>query len=338
MKSELLSIEILKGKRKKKIKLGRIIELIIIFLVIAFNAIMIFIGNILYYKAINVDTNKNVNQYKLMTPYFNEVNFNSYKKDDVTITSKYGYKLNGTFIHNPTPSKNTVVLLHDLGASRWSSLKFLDMYINKGFNVLIYDARDHGTSGGTDVSYGYYEKYDLDKWISYIQSRNIGGIIGVHGEGLGAAVALQHMQVNRTFRKVKFYIADSSYSNLKDEFSIRLSEEMHIKIPFLNNLILFYEEKVMNYKSHFNFTDLSPINNMEVVNTPVLFIHGENDNYPPAKMSKDMFDKKSGFKNILIVPNASHGQTFTSDEKDYTNAVYKFIDNAINDKNNKGVL
>lgn len=335
MRSELLNIEILKGNRKKRIKLGKIIELLIIFLLIAFNIFMIFVGNILYFKAIHVDTNKNINQYSIDKEYFNEVLYNSYKKDNVTIYSKYGYKLNGTFIYNPVPSKNTIVLLHDIGASRWSSLKFLDMYINKGYNVLIYDARDHGTSGGTDVSYGYYEKYDLDKWVSYVQSRNIGGIIGVHGEGIGAAVALEHMQINRTFRKVKFYIADSSYSNIKDVLSIKLSESIHLKIPTLNNIILFYEEKVMNYKAGYNFTDISPINNIEVVNTPVLFIQGEKDDIIPVYMSKDMFNKKNGLKSILVVPKATHGQTFTLDKKDYINAVYKFIDKAIQDK---GVL
>jgi pimeloyl-ACP methyl ester carboxylesterase len=58
------------------------------------------------------------------------------------------------------------------------------------FDVLAYDSRAHGESGGNACTYGYYEKRDLSRAIDLIGLRPVVAL----GISLGAAVAL-HVHV-----------------------------------------------------------------------------------------------------------------------------------------------
>jgi alpha/beta superfamily hydrolase len=41
-------------------------------------------------------------------------------------------------------------------------------FLKRGLAVFIYDHRNHGISGGWDRSYGYYEKFDLEKCTDWV--------------------------------------------------------------------------------------------------------------------------------------------------------------------------
>ena len=59
----------------------------------------------------------------------------------------------------------------------------MDMFLKRGFAVFIYDHRNHGLSGGSDTSYGYYEKFDLKKCTDWVFDKLGKDIMeGLHGE------------------------------------------------------------------------------------------------------------------------------------------------------------
>jgi fermentation-respiration switch protein FrsA (DUF1100 family) len=318
-------------RRANKKKGPKLIINIIVTIFLVVNLAGLYAGNDFYKKTFNIDTKKNIDQFETSKAYFNEKRYSSLQKEEVSVTpTQNNYKLYGTYIKNPKASKDTVILLHGLSGSRWTVLKYADMYLDRGFNILIYDGRNHGESGGTDVTYGFDEKYDLDRWVNWLYTKNKGGIIGVHGESMGAATALLHSQLNESKKKVSFYIADSSYSNLKDLLRNKAKEVYNIKSNLTANTLLFYADKVNKLKNQFNFDEVSINNIVKEVSIPILFIHGEDDSVLPKTIAEDLYNAKQGPKELYISKSSGHEQAFVNNSEEYKENIYKFLDSYIN--------
>ncbi|MCM0648353.1 alpha/beta hydrolase [Clostridium swellfunianum] len=314
----------------KKNKTSLILN-IIVFIFIAVNLGGLYAGNVFYKKAFEIDTKKSIDQFEANKQHFNLNRYNSLVKEEVAVTStNNSYKLYGTYIKNPKPSKDTIILLHGLAGSRWSMLKYADMYLDKGFNLLIYDARNHGDSAGKNVTYGFYEKWDLDRWVNWLYTKNKGGVIGVHGESMGAATALLHSELNQSKKRVSFYICDSSYSDLKELFKLRLKEDYKLKSKLASNVLLFYADKVNKLRNQFNFEKASPINVIKEITTPVMLIHGSGDSFVPSKMSEDLHASNPSSTELYIAQNSNHVEAYLNHNEVYTERVYKFIDTILN--------
>jgi uncharacterized protein len=318
----------LKGERRvKKNRWPIIIINIIVLIFVTVNLAGIYAGNIFYKKAFEIDTKKELDQYELNKSTFSEKRFNTLHKEEVSVTSNVNnYKLYGTYIKNSKATKDTVILVHGLSGSRYTVLKYIDMYIDRGFNVLIYDSRDHGFSGGQNITYGFNEKFDLDRWVNWVYARNKGGIIGVHGESMGAATALLHSKLNEDKKRVSFYIADSSYSDLIELFKMKLSEDYNIKSKFAANALLFYVDKINKIKNQFNLEEVSPKGIIKDVTTPVLFIHGQSDSFVPPNMTEEIYEQKQASKELYIAPDSQHVQAVLKNRDEYKEKVYGFLD------------
>lgn len=310
--------------KSNRIKMISIILFSIIF--ILFNSAGLFIGNLIYTKACREQTSRGVaNLHQIYKNTFDDNRFLKLSKEEVVINSKYGYKLSGTYIHNPVKTENTVVIVHGIRGSRWESLKYADIYLNKGFNALVYDSRFSGESGGNDISFGFYEKYDLNEWIKWVHNKNPNGIIGVHGESMGGATALLHSKLNEQSKLVSFYVSDCAYSDLGNLLMFRLKEDYGIKNKYLASIIVTYTNIIAYVRSGFTFSEVSPINSIKDVKTPIMFVHGDSDSFIPFSMGNDMYYVKPGKKAIYIAPYSGHAQSYLYNRKEYTQKVYDFL-------------
>lgn len=260
--------------------------------------------------------------YKSSFDYERFTHLESY---NVSITSSFGYELLGTYIFNLKPTNNTVILLHGIGCDRWESMKYADMYLDLGFNVLAYDSRAQGSSGGKDITLGFFEKIDLEniiKWVSWV---NPNAIIGVHGESLGAVTALLQAEVDPNNNDVNFYVVDCPYSDLWDLMNVKISGDFMPSFQPTAAFILFYANIVALKKSHFSLHAVSPITEISDVKTPILFIHGSNDTFIPASMSLELYLRKKGPKGIYISPGAEHAMSYLTNTAEYSAKVKQFL-------------
>lgn len=311
---------------KSRKKLRKFILITFLVMLIVINIGGFYIGNVFYDKVCKMSFDKNSDSYSMFKSTFDYVRFDSLSKEEVTINSSFGYKLSGTYIYNSVPSSSTVIIVHGITGSRWESMKYADIYLNLGFNVLIYDSRYHGKSGGGNISLGYYEKDDLESCVQWVKKKNQGGIIGIHGESMGAATALLHANMNESKKEVSFYIADCPYSDITQLFKEKLTEEIKPHSNIISDLIVFYSSMVVVYRSGFSLYAISPIKAIENVRTPIMFIHGADDDFISPVMSMDLYaNKKYGPKYLYIAPNAGHAQSYLKNKDEYTAKVDQFL-------------
>jgi fermentation-respiration switch protein FrsA (DUF1100 family) len=317
---------------KKPETFNKKIFIILISLVILINIILLAAGNY-FYKTImtyNISIKYTQEQYQkeLAAIQFNIDRFNSLQKENVTLYSKFGYQLKGILIRNSVETQNTVILVHGIGKDKtWSSMKYGDIFLDQGYNIFVYDSRNHGESGGDHPSYGYYENEDLQTCVSYIRSQNPEGIIGIHSESLGAATALMHAENYNNNNEVAFYIEDCGYSDLYELYTAR-TVDYNIPKP-LCPVILDYLSLVCKVRSGFFLSEVSPIKNIDKVTTPILFIHGDSDDFVPATMANDLYSKKTGIKALYYAKGAGHAKSIDVDKVKYNEEIVNFLKSVV---------
>lgn len=246
----------------------------------------------------------------------------------VSLNSRFGYRLEGTFIANPSPANKTVIFVHGLAATQSMGLHVLDMYLDRGYNLLIYDSRSHGASGGPCVSWGYYEQYDLDQWVDWLEQKQPGGVIGVHGISLGATTAVMHSVLNESSRRVQFYIADSAYSDLPQLLEQQLAKHTRSNNLLWIDILIHYASLISYLQSDFAYAAIRPAAAMGTVTTPVLYLHGEADTLVPVDMSRELAaatNAANGYRELHTFPGIKHGRAALDSKQEYQAAVTNFL-------------
>ena len=249
---------------------------------------------------------------------------------NVSLDSRLGYTLQGTYIPNPTPSKNTVVFVHGIAGSRLMGLWYAPIYLGEGYNVLLYDSRASGESGGNSISWGFYEKHDLDQWVDWVEQRHPNGIIGVHGVSMGAATALMHAEMNETTHRVKFYVADSSYADLEELLTQQIDAVVNLHNPLWVKILLRYSSVAANWQAGFRYQDVSPIHSVHNVTTPILYLHGDADVVVPFYMNEQLYGATKGYKRKYFFHGDAHAMAIFNHKAEYQRQILSFINAALN--------
>ncbi|HEV8292761.1 MAG TPA: alpha/beta hydrolase [Tepidisphaeraceae bacterium] len=68
--------------------------------------------------------------------------------------------------------KRTVVLCHGVGSAKERQLDLAQYLSGRGYNVLVFDFRGHGESGGNFISYGVRERFDVMAAIAWAKAKH----------------------------------------------------------------------------------------------------------------------------------------------------------------------
>ena len=301
----------------------RLLLICFLFGFIAANAAGLFMGNIIYNEMCVRHSRLHANN----TGRWQQILENgktSRNWQDIRMPSRFGYSLTGTFIPNPQTTDKTLIFLHGFSESRLAGLSYLNIYLNAGYNLLLVDSRAHGESGGQSVTWGVYEKHDVDQWVDWLRHRFPKGTIGMHGISMGAATALLHAGLNESNKRVAFYIADSAYSDLESLLADQMSQRLQLPGNIPPQVLLPYANAVTYLRARFTFGAASPLRIVQQVTTPVLYIHGEADRLVPASMSQQLYSMTKGQRQIQLFPRADHVSSIYTDRSRYRTVVQGF--------------
>ncbi|RLQ90650.1 alpha/beta hydrolase [Falsibacillus albus] len=250
--------------------------------------------------------------------------YESLPKEEVWIPSSFGYMLKAVFIKPHSDSRRFMIFSHGVSESKTNSIKYMNLFIKKGFNAVLYDHRRHGESGGKTSSYGHYEKNDLKAVVDELLKREGEGIIfGIHGESMGAVTAL--MYAGTMEDRADFYIADCPFSDFRLQISHQLQQIL--KIPA--NWLLPLADFSLRLRDGYSFKDVAPIQAVEHISKPVLFIHSQLDTFILPAMTEELYRHKKGPKKLFLAEYGGHAQSLNENPAEYEQAVDDFLDECV---------
>jgi hypothetical protein len=246
--------------------------------------------------------------------------FDFYQKnlsEEKTIKSRFGYSLRLYYFRNPSSNK-LVVLSHGHTYTHHGCIKYARMMSGFGYNVVMYDQRFHGNSEGKNTTLGYYEKFDLFDIIT-VALVDFEGIklLGTYGESMGAATVIQEKSIDE---RVDFCISDCAFCDL----SFLIKEK--IKARKLPKFIYLFIDLFVKAITGVRMREISPINDLERITIPILFIHGKQDEFIGYWHTEKMYEKYNGDKEIFLADNnATHAMSYFAEKKEYEEKVKVFI-------------
>ena len=228
----------------------------------------------------------------------------------------------------------TVVVHNGYRSGQNSMLAHAKMFSDMGYNVLIPDIRAHNSSEGSYITFGHYEKDDLNGWIDQEVQMKPGQEVILAGVSMGAATTI--LSQENAHPNVIAYIADCSYSSVEQQFKDTLGLLEH----FLGSNAMFEKydwkgrEATLIHK--LNEEKTKPVLGMDIYNTspleavddtgiPKLFIHGAADTFIPPAAQDLLYDKAIGYKEKLTVADAGHGVSLAVAPEQYVAAVQSFL-------------
>lgn len=250
--------------------------------------------------------------------------FNALPKEEVSIPSPFGYNIKAVFVH-PNPGNKYMIFCHGVTENKFNSLKYMNLFLQKGFNAVIYDHRRHGESGGKTSSYGFFEKHDLKAVVDELIKRQGEDVyFGIHGESMGASTML--LYAGSIEDRADFYIADCPYSDFGEQLSYRMTKE--VKLP-VHGLLLPLADLFLKLREGYTLKDISPRSVVENIEKPVLFIHSVPDDFILASMTEELFDKKKGSKKLYLAVNGLHAQSYNENKEQYEQAIDEFLEEVL---------
>lgn len=243
---------------------------------------------------------------------------------DEYITSHDKLKLHAFKILNKSNSNKWAILVHGYTGSCTDMGEYAIKFYDMGYNILIPDLRGHGVSDGKYIGMGWPDRLDMLKWIDLIMSISQESQIVLYGISMGGAT-VSMTSGEKLPKNVKAIISDCAYSCVWKQFSHQLKVLYSLPtFPIINLSSL-----VTKLKAGYNFKQASTLKQVSKSVTPMLFIHGDMDDFVPYSMMEELFNAAKCEKEKLSINGAGHARCASTDPETYWSSIFNFIDKYI---------
>ncbi|MDF2961138.1 MAG: alpha/beta hydrolase [Paenibacillus sp.] len=233
--------------------------------------------------------------------------------------------LKGWFIPASDPSapaKMNIIFAHGYRENRLQTgaeaLKLAKELVTQGYNVLMFDFRNSGESGGDLTTVGYLEKLDLLGAVDWTRAHHPGKI-ALHGFSMGGTTSLLAAAEDPQIAGV---VADSPFNHLTRYLEDNLPVWSHLPdFPF-TPLILGILPPLTGIVTD-QVDGLAAVD--RIYPRPVLFIHSAEDRSIPYRNSESMWEKHKDRFQIWKAPaGPEHVRVHAKLSKEYQSRVLDF--------------
>lgn len=239
-------------------------------------------------------------------------------------SSKNKYNIEVMHIKSKIETNKTIILVHGIRGSFYDLLPVAFRYLDDGYNIILYNQRQSGLTGGKTSTFGLYERLDLEEVATVARRIYKEGQIGVHGFSMGAATAIMHSELNEISNLVDFYIADAPFHTMASAVAYSARHKDKIKIP--SWYVKFAGDTVLRLRQRVAYSDIMPVSVIHHTTCPVLLIHGEKDDVTSPLGSRQLFDAIHHDKRRLeLFPEEGHCTAHFRNEQEYFKRIYQFI-------------
>ena len=258
----------------------------------------------------------------------------SFPQEDHYITSHDGLKLHAKYFEY-APGAVTEIMFHGYRGSAERDLSGgIQRCFALGRNVLLIDQRTSCGSEGNVISFGINEHKDCLGWIDFAVKQFGPDVkLVLTGISMGASTVL--MAAGKSLpENVVGVLADCGFSSPKKIIQ-KCAKDMHLPA----RLIYPFIKLGAKLFGHFDLEEYTPLDAMKTCKIPVIFFHGEDDDFVPCEMSREIYDTCTSPKRIVTVPKAGHGLVYLVDNNKYfQNVVEFFSENGVETKLVKQVI
>lgn len=247
--------------------------------------------------------------------------------EHVVIESGDGLKLHGDFFFAEENPKRVAICFHGYTSSAMSNASFASFLHKQGITCLLVDNRSHGNSEGQYIGFGILDRYDCFKWIDCVKSKFGDDCeIMLYGVSMGASTVLMAAGMKECPSNVKLVVSDCAFTSPEDVFTHILKRDYKMqKFPVMN-----INNMICRKKAGYGFGDYSTLDAVQTAKCPILFIHGQKDDFVPTWMTDKNYEVCKTEKKKLMVENAGHGASFYENTELYESTVQEFIDKYFN--------
>lgn len=241
-----------------------------------------------------------------------------------SIVSNRGHKLCGYLMRPEKPSDVYVFASHGYrsdGKGEWCY--FTKFYVEQmGYNLFFVDHQSHGESEGEYIGFASHEHKDCLKWLRYINDTFGKDIkIILHGISMGSATVMLMSGSEELPSNVVFTVADCGYTSAMDEFNYKI-ETLNLPFRPIIPIVCHINRKKAGYDFQKDTNALGAVKKSHV---PILFIHGDKDDFVPTKMVYELYDACSTEKDLLIVEGADHAKSYYINKEGYEAKIKAFV-------------
>ena len=161
------------------------------------------------------------------------------------------------------------------------TLELAHALVGEGFNVLMFDFRNHGESGGNVTTLGYHEVKDVIGAVQWLRQERPAQAerIGIVGFSMGAVTSIIAASQEPSIGAV---VADSPFSDLRSYLQGNMPVWTGLpNVPFTWTIMAILPPLIDS-----QVDQVSPVAVMPDMPQPVLLIHADGDTAIPADESR----------------------------------------------------
>ena len=244
-------------------------------------------------------------------------------REDFAVRASDGAELRGWKIRARGSRGDWVILLHGVSDNRTGVLGQADFLLRHGYSVVMMDARGHGESGGTVVTYGWKERHDVVDVVNALYRTERVRHLGALGESMGAAVALQAAAIEP---RIEGVVAEDAFADLREVSYDYAGLDWS---PLLGRTVFLpatiFALHGLGAAGQFQPDNVSPKEAVATRPFPVLLICGTEDHRIPCRHAESIFQSATGPKDLWIVEGAGHTMALGKAPAEYEARVTGFF-------------
>lgn len=249
--------------------------------------------------------------------------WNNWQRTPAQVTADDGIIIDCEYVINPDDNgkrKKVAIVCHGQTVTRAGAIKYAKIFYDRGYNLVLFDHRYFGKSGGDYCTLGWKESEDIKKIIALAKEKfGEDCFIGIHGESMGAGSSLRLLDTETP----AYVIADCPFADT----GLLLDDLAKKKALFLAKAGEENARKRGLEMCGYDFRAVRPIDSVEKSPVPICFMHGKNDRLINVKHSRMMFEKsKNPLSEIHVFDKTDHAQSIYNYKDEYERIVNEFID------------
>ncbi len=236
------------------------------------------------------------------------------------ITSFDGLKLSGKYYEYSKGAPIELMFHGYRGSAERDLCGGVQRCFKLGRNALLVDQRGIGESEGNVITFGINERKDCLKWIDFLIKhfgQNVKIIIC--GISMGASTVLMAAGEELPSNVIGV-LADCGYNSAKE-----IIKSVIEKLGLPKNLAYPFVKLGARIYGHFNLEETTPEAALKKCKIPVIFFHGDTDDFVPCEMSQKNYEACVSKKKLVTIKGAGHGLSYIIDPDLYLDSLKEFF-------------